>query len=270
MKRILVMLFLLGVFSVGCHSDSNNNSRSSPISPLESTRTIDVPGMYSTIQEAINAAGTGDFVRVAAGIYTEDIVISSKSFSLRGAGKGQTIILGSVKIYENSNTSFEAFTVKGGGIHVRNSSVRITGNEICESPTTGLWLENCPTVVISDNDIHHNGQEGTVANNSSGVIGSTIVTQNTTDGIVLNNSSLGLVGNIITSNQRDGISIQGFTCCSSPNLLENIVRDNGGVNNYDIICFGGNVNPTGVGNVFGRCMNCAECRSFGNPVTYRY
>jgi len=86
---------------------------------------------------------------------------------------------------------------------------------------------------------------------------------------VLNNSSLIVLGNTITFNQRDGISIRGFTCCSSPELLENIIRDNGGASNYDIICFGGNVNPTGVGNIFDQCMNCAECRSFGEPLTYR-
>ena len=269
MKHVLIILFVM--FSVGCGSDSQDNDKSSsyPVLPLGSTRTLDVPDMYRTIQEAVDAAETGDFIRVASGVYAENILIESKSFGLRGAGKGETVIQGSIEIYNSSEVSVEGVTVNGGGIHAKNSPVRITGNEISDSPGVGLWLEQCGGVVISDNDIRNNGQEGIVIDDSDGVIGSTIVTQNTTDGIVVNNSSPTLTGNTVTSNARDGISIRGFTYYAAPQLLENIVQDNGGVSNYDIVCFGGNTNPTGVGNIFGRCMNCAECRSFSDPATYQ-
>ena len=257
------------IFSIGCDSDSNLDSRSFQTSPVGPTATLDVPGTYASIQAAINAAGNGDFIRVAAGVYSENILIDSKNFSLRGAGIGQSIILGSVRIYDTSETSFEGFTVKGGGIHVRNSPVRITGNEIIDSPSAGLWLENCFNVVISDNIIRNNGKEGILVDDSSGVIGSSTVADNKTDGIVINNSSPTLLDNTVTSNARDGIAIRGFISLSAPLLLANVIRENGGASNYDIICFGGDTNPTGTGNTFDRCINCEECRSFGNPMTYQ-
>lgn len=269
MKRVCIILFLVIVFGVGCDSDSNKESYSYPELPVGPTKTLDVPGTYSTIQKAIDAAGTGDFIRVAAGVYAEDLLIESKSFSLRGAGRGQTIIQGSVRIYNTSETSFEGFTVKGGGIHVINSPVRMTGNEIINSSGAGIWIESCSGFMISDNEIRNNGREGILIDDSNGVIGSSVVTQNATDGIVINNSSPVLTGNTVKSNGRDGISIRGFQYYSSPQLLENVVQNNGGTSNYDIICFGGNTNPVGTGNTVGRCINCAECRSFGNPVTYR-
>ena len=46
---------------------------------------------YTTIQSAINAAGTGDTIKVAAGVYTETLDVN-KSVTIEGAGAGNTII----------------------------------------------------------------------------------------------------------------------------------------------------------------------------------
>ncbi|MEZ4823037.1 MAG: hypothetical protein R2942_11690 [Ignavibacteria bacterium] len=45
---------------------------------------INVPGSYSTIQAAINAANNGDIIQVAAGIYRENLTIN-KFIQLRGS-----------------------------------------------------------------------------------------------------------------------------------------------------------------------------------------
>lgn len=267
--RLFTLIFCIAVLMFnGCDSDSNLDSSSSPTTSVSPTKTLEVPAMYATIQQAIKAAGSGDFVRVAAGVYVENLQIKGKDIGLRGAGIGQTILIGTLYITATSETSVEGFTIQGGGIHARKSSVRISGNEIVKSPGVGLWIESCSNVVISGNTVRDNATEGIVFDDSSGVIGSSVVTQNLADGIVLNNSSPTLLNNGVTLNGRDGISIRGFTAYAAPILLENFVRDNGGASNYDIICFGGNTNPTGLGNDFERCINCVECDTFAAPVTY--
>jgi hypothetical protein len=52
--------------------------------------TINVPGDYSTIQAAINAADPGDTIQVAAGTYDEQVVIN-KNLTLHGAGDATII-----------------------------------------------------------------------------------------------------------------------------------------------------------------------------------
>ena len=48
-------------------------------------------GCYAKIQLAVNAAAANDIINVAAGTYTEGVVIG-KALSLTGAGAGQSII----------------------------------------------------------------------------------------------------------------------------------------------------------------------------------
>lgn len=50
-----------------------------------------VPEEYPTIQAAIDAAVDGDVVSIAAGEYTESVILSDKAITLRGAGSTLTI-----------------------------------------------------------------------------------------------------------------------------------------------------------------------------------
>ena len=54
--------------------------------------TVGTGGTYSTIQAAVDAAGNGDTILIAAGTYREQVTVNGKDITLQGAGSGQTII----------------------------------------------------------------------------------------------------------------------------------------------------------------------------------
>jgi len=102
--------------------------------------TINVPGDYSTIQAAINAANPGDTIKVAAGTYDEQVVIN-RTLTLQGTGV-TTVIKPSAA---NLTQAFTGLFWSGGtkniaGIIVANvpsgSSVTIKNLKVDESLVT--------------------------------------------------------------------------------------------------------------------------------------
>ena len=88
------------------------------ISTVVQAATINVPGDYPTIQQAINAANLDDTINVATGTYQEDIAIN-KSLTLQGAGKTATTILrdteiNQVVLIQASNVKIDGFKIDGG------------------------------------------------------------------------------------------------------------------------------------------------------------
>ncbi|PWW22019.1 parallel beta-helix repeat protein [Geodermatophilus normandii] len=56
-------------------------------------RTLHVgPGHYTSIQDAVEDANSGDTIRIAAGTYNEAVCIQDKGLTIRGAGRDRTII----------------------------------------------------------------------------------------------------------------------------------------------------------------------------------
>ncbi|PID56621.1 hypothetical protein CSB45_10325 [candidate division KSB3 bacterium] len=268
--RVMIVVCFIGIFLSGCGKDKQEPSPgyTLPDPTVRESRTLYVPSDYRTIQHAVDAAVSGDFIRIAAGAFHEDVQIKHKALSLRGAGPGQTVIQGLLSIENSSEASVEALTIQGGGIDIKDSTARISGNEILNSPGPGIHLESCADSIISDNDISYNLKEGILSNESNGVIGSNHIKHNGTDGIVVNNASPTLQVNYVSENQRDGISIRAFSHYTAPLLIQNRVMNNGSGGNYDIICYGPNSNPTGTGNLFSRCLNCAECHALDDLASY--
>ena len=58
------------------------------------TLTVGLGGTFnfSTIQAAVDAAGNGDTIEIAAGTYREQVTVDGKDITIHGAGSGQTII----------------------------------------------------------------------------------------------------------------------------------------------------------------------------------
>jgi hypothetical protein len=126
--------------------------------------TVGTGGVFSHIQEAINAAATGDTIVVSAGTFREQVTVSGKDITIQGAGAGQTIIespdaaslvanatdpnatrppkYAVITVTNNANVTIEGLTVDGRdqgsipsppsnydflGIYVLNSDAHIDG-----------------------------------------------------------------------------------------------------------------------------------------------
>lgn len=82
-----------------------------------SGRTLAVPGQYSTIQAAVDAALPGDLVLVDRGVYKEEVVITTPSVTLRGVDRNETILDGEF-------TRANGVTVFGNAVAVENLTAR--------------------------------------------------------------------------------------------------------------------------------------------------
>ncbi len=91
--------------------------------PAAPAATWTVPGDYTTIQAAIDAATTGDIITVGAGTYPEALLIDGIDLTITGAGTGSSFITGTaletlyiVRITNGAVVDFSGFTVDGTGI----------------------------------------------------------------------------------------------------------------------------------------------------------
>ena len=118
---------------------------------------INVPGSYSTIQAAVNAANPGDTILVDSGTYNES-VNCTKAVDL--VGTGSPTIQGSspVVIFDGNgadSASISGFTITGG-----------TGSE-----GYGVWCKNgADPTISSGNTIRGNSRDGIYCQSSSPTI----------------------------------------------------------------------------------------------------
>jgi parallel beta-helix repeat protein len=96
---------------------------------------------YDTIQEAVDNATAGDTIRVAAGTYTENVVVN-KSLNIIGDGIGSTII-------KPANASvYYVFNVTASSVNISGFTVNTTGGAVF-----GFRLYSSNYANISDNYI---------------------------------------------------------------------------------------------------------------------
>lgn len=133
---------------------------------------ITVPDDYLTIQEAVNAAASGDTVYVRQNVYYESVSISSP-LVLQGENRTGTIIDG--------GGVGNCLTITG------TTDVRISNLTVQSGAGYGIYISGCLRVTVADCD----------------------ATANTTDGIVLIGTTEGRVTNCYTcGNGQNGVTIK--------------------------------------------------------------
>jgi len=165
MKKLIYLIMLIAVLGLivpGCipvvppSEQSNTGNLTKAV--------INVPSGGS-IQEAIIAANPRDIIFVAAGTYTENVVVD-KSVSIKGAGADKTIVVGK---YNNTavtiladEVSVSGFTIKDAknvwqsGIQISGAdNVRITKNTI-ELNANGITISGSNGTSIVNNVVRYN------------------------------------------------------------------------------------------------------------------
>jgi parallel beta-helix repeat protein len=186
-----------------------------PKSLAKTTRgPINVPGDYSTIQEAVDAAADGAVINVT-GNYTEDVDISGRN-NITINGGGQATITSALYFAFWIQVNSSGVTIKGfnviGAILIRDSQgISITDNDI-SGPNDGIDLIRSSNCALSNNAVH---------DKTAGPSG-------TGDGIVLyyagNNT---IVNNQSYSNHEEfATGINVYTGSENNDIKNNVTRDN--------------------------------------------
>jgi hypothetical protein len=194
---------------------------------------LDGSGEFRSIQEAIDASGKGDTVRVKAGAYPEDVTIHSKEgLKLIGEGMDRVTVLGREQVgtfhigkwpYGATGIEISGLTINEHGGHAlgifnghsillkqvrvkgmvfgqQAQNIRIEDSIIGGSETTGVQLANCEARLVG-NFIHDNDHGVTVAGTSQVTLDRNIVTRSLFEGVVvMDQAQVILLSNTIARN----------------------------------------------------------------------
>jgi parallel beta-helix repeat protein len=200
--------------------------------------TVGPGGQYTTIQQAVNAANSGDIVRVAPGTYTENVVVN-KALTITAASGRPTVQAADaskdVFLLTSPGAHIEGLTITGGasGVQIQGTSKCVVTNIVARGNVRGVYLAHSAENEISKNNLVDNSYGVYGDGASSNTIASNVATgekgssATLGDGIFLNyGDSNKITGNNLTANHVFGISI--YT--STQNIIaNNIMSDNDNV-----------------------------------------
>jgi len=206
------------------------------------------PGIFKTIQEAIDNASAGQTIFVVNGTYYENLVIYKSNISLVGQNRDGTIIDGS-QFSDVISIFADNVTVKG--FHIRNSGVFMG---------SGIRIEHANGNFITSNTLTDNFDGVAVQTSSSNIISNNVIA-NSSYGIRIYISSDNRVsGNTVSFSAYDGVRIDTSS--------SNVVSNNSILNNYDGLGLYSSKDNLITGNVIrGNSDGIALSTSTNNTVT---
>jgi len=191
--------------------------------------TVGAGGQYTTIQQAVDAAKSGDTIRVAPGTYTDNVVVS-KSLTITAASGRPTVQAADaskdVFLLTSPGVRIEGLTITGGasGVQIQGTSKCIVTNVVARDNVRGVYLSHSTENEISKNNLADNSYGVYGDSASSNTIASNVATGEKGsssalgDGIFLNyGDSNKITGNNLSANHVFGISI--YT--STQNIISN-------------------------------------------------
>jgi len=226
------------------HSQALNALRLSGEAPRGSI-IFKVPGDFDTIQQAIDAAISGDTVMVAAGTYKENIVMKS-GVSVVGEHAETTILdgdkKGNVVVFKNisdKETRLENFSIKNAetnlsGVLIENSSPLINRNIIFGNDYA-IYIKGVSSPTIQRNILEQNKAGVQVFNlekveDSNPLILDNLIYANK-KGINLYNGRAVIEHNTISYNGDYGLEAGAtfgiYLTASAAVIRNNIITDNG-------------------------------------------
>ena len=183
---------------------------------------------FALIQDAINAAASGDKINVGAGTFFEHLSIKSKSIVIAGSGEdftvvdgglfGTTLSIGDTNSTEAGSLTLTGMTITHGstcGILLFPESVLNLQSSIVISNLGGGIVNQGGTVTVGGSIIAHNkspGLGGGIANTSEGrlTVSNSTIARNTASaggGIFVDNlTEVTITGSTLSDNTANGSS----------------------------------------------------------------
>lgn len=212
--------------------------------PRAGAATLDVPGTYPRITDALCTAGPGDTIEVAAGTYSPSanaevfpLLLEIPGLLVRGAGMEVTVVdaEGQESVFRiEDDCRVTGFTVTGGrgavggGIRVEGGNPEIDANLIlgneAESLGSGINIRAPATAWIHHNIVWDN-RDANIASGgdphgiqfaaSGGLVENNVVGRGDSNGLLVDNGSTPLIrNNIFFENGMAGPPLRGRGICA--------------------------------------------------------
>jgi parallel beta-helix repeat protein len=205
--------------------------------PFASAATLKVPQQFATIQEAVDAAQSGDVVQIAKGTYVENVevgktnvrIVGKPGAILDGGGVDEALVIGF-----STFVTVEGLTVQNSGafpailigisVNVEVSNCKVQGDF-----TDGILVTGASNVRLVDNQVTGAGEDGIQIESDDVLVSGNTVKSSDSANIRVIGSYNTIEDNVLDSSGVDSISLgDGGTTTTSSNLIVGNTNTNAG------------------------------------------